>query len=211
MFLCVGTRVNAGVYVGVSVGVCPCVRVRSVRATACQALDLEQIKLSINVAHCRGLGLLICFFLSFNLIFSLSRCSIQQRHRSWLQRFTGFCACIHGPGLPWWLRRPRVRLQGGRPRFDPWEEPMEKEMATHSSSLAWRTPWPEEPGGYSPWGCRDSNMAEQLTHTHTRAHSHACSHRGVGSSSFQSVPPAPTPHLTGSVLTGGGSLVPDGT
>ena len=144
VFLCVGTRVNAGVYVGVSVGVCPCVRVRSVRATACQALDLEQIKLSINVAHCRGLGLLICFFLSFNLIFSLSRCSIQQRHRSWLQRFTGFCACIHGPGLPWWLRRPRVRLQGGRPRFDPWEEPMEKEMATHSSSLAWRTPWPEE-------------------------------------------------------------------
>ena len=28
-----------------------------------------------------------------------------------------------------------------------WEEPLEKEMATHSSILAWITPWTEEPGG----------------------------------------------------------------
>ena len=28
-----------------------------------------------------------------------------------------------------------------------WEDPLEKEMATHSSSLAWETPWTEEPGG----------------------------------------------------------------
>ena len=27
------------------------------------------------------------------------------------------------------------------------EDPLEKEMATHSSSLAWRIPWTEEPGG----------------------------------------------------------------
>ena len=27
-----------------------------------------------------------------------------------------------------------------------WEDPMEKEMATHSSTLAWRIPWTEEPG-----------------------------------------------------------------
>ena len=32
-------------------------------------------------------------------------------------------------------------------RFLGWEDPLEKEMATHSSILAWRTPWPEEPGG----------------------------------------------------------------
>ena len=32
------------------------------------------------------------------------------------------------------------------------EDPLEKEMATHSSILAWRIPWTEEPGGlYSPW------------------------------------------------------------
>ena len=28
-----------------------------------------------------------------------------------------------------------------------WEDPLEKEMATHSSVLAWRNPWTEEPGG----------------------------------------------------------------
>ena len=28
-----------------------------------------------------------------------------------------------------------------------WEDPLEEEMATHSSSLAWRIPWTEEPGG----------------------------------------------------------------
>ena len=27
-----------------------------------------------------------------------------------------------------------------------WEDPLEKEMATHSSILAWRIPWAEEPG-----------------------------------------------------------------
>ena len=28
-----------------------------------------------------------------------------------------------------------------------WEDPLEKELATHSSILAWKIPWPEEPGG----------------------------------------------------------------
>jgi len=28
-----------------------------------------------------------------------------------------------------------------------WEDPLEKKMATHSSTLAWRIPWREEPGG----------------------------------------------------------------
>ena len=28
-----------------------------------------------------------------------------------------------------------------------WEDPLEKEMVTHSSMLAWRIPWTEEPGG----------------------------------------------------------------
>ena len=30
------------------------------------------------------------------------------------------------------------------------EDPLEKRMATHSRSLAWRIPWTEEPGRYSP-------------------------------------------------------------
>ena len=28
-----------------------------------------------------------------------------------------------------------------------WEDPLEKEMATHSSILAWRIPWTQKPGG----------------------------------------------------------------
>ena len=33
-----------------------------------------------------------------------------------------------------------------------WEEPLEKEMATHSSVLAWRIPWTEKPGGLQSMG-----------------------------------------------------------
>ena len=34
------------------------------------------------------------------------------------------------------------------------EDPLEKEMATHSRILAWEIPLTEEPGGYSSWCCR---------------------------------------------------------
>ena len=37
------------------------------------------------------------------------------------------------------MRETRVRFLG-------WEDPLETEMATHSSTLAWRIPWREEPG-----------------------------------------------------------------
>ena len=33
-----------------------------------------------------------------------------------------------------------------------WEDPLEKEMATHSSILAWRIAWTEEPGGLQSMG-----------------------------------------------------------
>ena len=33
-----------------------------------------------------------------------------------------------------------------------WEDPLEKELATHSSILAWRTPWTEEPGRLQSFG-----------------------------------------------------------
>ena len=35
-----------------------------------------------------------------------------------------------------------------------WEDPLEKEMATHSSILAWRIPWTEELGGLQSTGLR---------------------------------------------------------
>ena len=33
-----------------------------------------------------------------------------------------------------------------------WEDPLEKEMAPHSSILAWKIPWTEEPGGLQSMG-----------------------------------------------------------
>ena len=40
------------------------------------------------------------------------------------------------------------------------EDPLEKEMATHSNILAWRTPWTEEPGGLQSMGLQESDMTE---------------------------------------------------
>ena len=37
------------------------------------------------------------------------------------------------------------------------EDPLEKEMETHSGILAWRIAWTEEPGGYSLWGHKESD------------------------------------------------------
>ena len=46
------------------------------------------------------------------------------------------------------------------------DDPLEKEMATHSGILAWRIPWTEEPGElYSPWGHKELDTTERLTHT----------------------------------------------
>ena len=47
------------------------------------------------------------------------------------------------------------------------EDPLEKDMATHSSILARRIPRAEEPGGYSPWGRKELDTTEWHTHTHT--------------------------------------------
>ena len=38
------------------------------------------------------------------------------------------------------------------------EDPLKKEMATHSSILAWRIPWTEEPGGLQSTGSQRINM-----------------------------------------------------
>ena len=42
-------------------------------------------------------------------------------------------------------------------RFLGWEDPLEKEKATHSSNLAWRIPWREEPGRLQSMGLKESD------------------------------------------------------
>ena len=44
---------------------------------------------------------------------------------------------------------------------------MEKGVVTCSSILAWRIPWTEEPGGLHSTGCKESDMTEQVTLSHT--------------------------------------------
>ena len=46
-----------------------------------------------------------------------------------------------------------------------WEDPPEEGTEVHSSILAGRIPWTEEPGGYSPWGHKESDTTEQLHFT----------------------------------------------
>ena len=49
------------------------------------------------------------------------------------------------------IQETRVRSLGR-------EAPLEKEMATHSSVLAWRVAWTEEPGGLQSMGSQESDM-----------------------------------------------------
>ena len=44
-----------------------------------------------------------------------------------------------------------------------WEYPLEKEMATHSSILAWKIPWTEEAGGLQSMESQRVGTTEQLT------------------------------------------------
>ena len=62
-------------------------------------------------------------------------------------------------------QRPGVRSLGG-------EDPLEEEMTTHSSILAWRIPWTKRSlAGYSPWGCKESDTTERLS-TQEMKHTH---------------------------------------
>ena len=58
------------------------------------------------------------------------------------------------PGLPRWLRVVKVSAcsVGDLGSIPGREDPLEKEMATHCSILAWRIPWMEEPDGLQSTG-----------------------------------------------------------
>ena len=48
-----------------------------------------------------------------------------------------------------------------------WEDPLEKEMATHSSIIAWKISWMGSLARYSPWGYKEMDVTE---HAHTQLH-----------------------------------------
>ena len=61
-----------------------------------------------------------------------------------------------------------------------WEYPLEKEMAIHSSILAWRIPWTSLVG-YSPWGHKESDTTKWLTFTFSYTHGFPDGSDGIGS------------------------------
>ena len=54
-------------------------------------------------------------------------------------------------------------------RYLDWEDPLEKEMATHSNILAWRIPWTEEPGELQSMGSQRVRHEAMATHSSTLA------------------------------------------
>ena len=54
-------------------------------------------------------------------------------------------------------------MQETQVRYMGWEDPLEKGMATHSSNLAEEFHAQRSLVGYSPWGCKESDMIEPLT------------------------------------------------
>ena len=50
-----------------------------------------------------------------------------------------------------------------------WEDPLEKEMAPHSSILSWRIPWTEEPGELHPMGLQSQTQLRDETTTESRS------------------------------------------
>ena len=96
--------------------------------------------------------------------------------------------------LSWWLSGKESSCQ--RRVFDPWgsipgvrslgrEDPLEKEMVTHSSILAWEILWREEPGRIQSMGSRESGTTQRLNNnnknpwvTHTRSDTLSGSNEG---------------------------------
>ena len=69
--------------------------------------------------------------------------------------------CVSG-GLPWCSdSKESVCNVGDLVQSLDREDPLEE--GGHSSILAFRIPWTEEPGGYNPWDHEELNTTEQLT------------------------------------------------
>ena len=65
------------------------------------------------------------------------------------------------PGLPWWLSGRKSACSARDLGSIPGSGRLEEGMATHSSIVAWRIPWTEEPGGLQSMG-----VTKKLNMTH---------------------------------------------
>ena len=102
--------------------------------------------------------------------------------------FSLITRCFHQPGLRLCFVASLKRLPAVREtqvQSLGWEDPLEKEMATHSSTLAWKIPWTEEPGRLQSHGVTKSQTRlseftflsgeQQYVHMTSRWRSKPCS------------------------------------
>ena len=74
-----------------------------------------------------------------------------------------YSICSFVPGsLVAQMVKNRPAMRETLARFLDWEDPLQNGTATHSSILAWRIPWTEEPGGLQSWHHEESDTTEIL-------------------------------------------------
>ena len=87
-----------------------------------------------------------------------------------------YCSLSHSNFVPWLITPGspggsvgRNYLPSRRHRFDPWDRKIPwKAMAAHSSILAWKIPWSEEPGGQQSTGSQRAGL-DWATNTHIQS------------------------------------------
>ena len=77
-------------------------------------------------------------------------------------------------GLPGGCGKETACSAGDDVRSLSQEDPLEEEMATHSSILAWEIPWTEEPCGHSIWGGLTLTSVNDYLKNHSFDHTDLC-------------------------------------
>ena len=108
--------------------------------------SLLQISVLILATSFFGPKQVLCFFSLVSLTTKWGLIQVFDYNMVWIRMTTERASLVAQrlKRLPA-MRETWVRSLG-------WEDPLEKEMATHSSILAWRIPWTEEPGGLQSTG-----------------------------------------------------------
>ena len=115
--------------------------------------------------------MLVFLIFSFKPALSLSSFTLIKRlfSSSWLSALrvvsSAYLSLLMASLVPQRIKRLPA-MQEARVRSLGWEDPPEKEMATHSSIIAWRIPWTEEPGGPQSMGSQSWTQLSNFTSLH---------------------------------------------
>ena len=96
---------------------------------------------------------LFCPFFPSGTRCTLDLCTLSSMTHNFSFIFPFLCLCgIFGASLVAQLVKNMPAVQETCVQSLGWEDPLKKEMATHSSILVWEIPWTKEPGGLYPMG-----------------------------------------------------------